>query len=297
MKTIDPAVGRFTSPQARERFLHAYDKAFAALWPDERTEYDIETSFGTTHVHRSGAENGEPVILLHGANSNAVQWYPFVQALGAQHPLYAIDTLGDPGRSRPTAAIHRPEDSAAWLDEVLKAQGIERAHVIGHSYGGWLALNQAARSPERLASVTALDPGGLQKVGRRFFAYLYLNAIAGLLPGRARGWAAQRLDNPVLVVPELRKVLMAAARTHRTKRPAPLPLDDAALAAIEVPLLILIGERSPLINPRTATERLHAVCPRAQVLVLPGVGHGPGFEHGSTVDSTLTDFIAAHRSH
>src|ERR1700754_1309495 len=120
MKTqSDLTIGRFISPAAQTRFLAAYDEAFEVLWPSTRTEADVETRFGTTHVHRSGADAGDPVVLLHGANSNAVQWYPFVEALGAEHPVTAVDTIGDPGRSVARAAIHEPADSAAWLDEVL----------------------------------------------------------------------------------------------------------------------------------------------------------------------------------
>jgi pimeloyl-ACP methyl ester carboxylesterase len=290
----DPSIGRFSSPAARERFLITYDRAFAALWPGERSEQDVETRFGVTHVHRSGAGTGEPVVLLHGANSNAVQWYPFIPALGAQHPVVAIDTIGDPGRSVARVAIHEPADSAAWLDEVLDGLRIERVHLVGHSYGGWLALNQAVRSSQRLLSITALDPGGLQKVGWRFFAYLYLNGLAGLLPGPLRRRAAERLDNPVLVVPELLKVLLMAARTYRSRRPAPLPLGDDEIRSIPVPLLLLLGQQSPLVHAQPVAERVRALLPASDVRVLPGVGHGPGFEHSSLVDAALVDFINSH---
>jgi pimeloyl-ACP methyl ester carboxylesterase len=288
--------GQFRNAAARERFLRAYDQAFEALWPMTRVELDVETRFGTTHVHRSGAEQGDPVVLLHGANSNAVQWYPFVEVLGAGHPVFAVDTLGDPSRSVARTAIHEPADSAAWLDDVFDGLGIERVHLVGHSRGGWLVLNQATRSPQRLLSVSALDPGGLQKVGWRFFAYLYLNGLAGLLPGPLRTRVAAWLDNPVLVVPELRRVLLAGASTFRTRRPAPLPLTDDELRACSVPLLVLLGEHSPLVDSRTAAQRIRELLPTAEVRVLAGVGHGPGFEHGSTVNATLVEFIDSHSS-
>jgi len=304
MKTsVDSTVGQFRSERQRERFLAAYDRAFT-LWPTPWTEDDVETDFGTTHVHRYGptepaqatdgtagsGASGAPVVLLHGANSNAVQWYPFVTAIGTRHPVIAPDTLGDPGRSVARAQIHEPATSAAWLDQVLDGLGVDTAHLIGHSYGGWLALNQALHRPERLISVTALDPGGLEKVSARFFWMMYLNGLAGLTPGPVRRRLAERLDNPVILVPELKKVLLTGARTFRTRRPSPLPLSDDDLRAIDVPALVLIGERSPLLHPEHAKARVELM-PNGQAEILPGVGHGPGFEHGSDVNGRLLAFL------
>lgn len=217
----DRTVGRFRGDKQRARFLAAYDAAFAALWPTPWTEADLETDFGTTHVHRYGPDTGVPVVLLHGASSNAVQWYPFLNALGARHPVIALDTIGDPGRSVARRPLHDPPDSAAWLDQTLAGLGVSQAHLIGHSYGGWLALNQALHAPDRLMSVTALDPGGLEKVSARFIWLMYLNGMAGLAPPPLRRRLAVWLDNPVLVVPELRKVLLTGARAFRTRRPPP----------------------------------------------------------------------------
>lgn len=279
----DPAVGQFRGDRQRARFLAAYDAAFAALWPTPWTQGDVETDFGTTHVHRYGSGAGVPAVLLHGASSNAVQWYPFLAALGTHHPVIALDTPGDPGRSVARRPLHDPPDSAAWLDQTLAGLGLDRVHLIGHSYGGWLALNQALHTPDRLVSVTALDPGGLEKVSARFIWLMYLNGMAGLTPGPLRRRLAVWLDNPVLLVPELRKVLLTGARTFRTRRPAPAPLSDEDLRSIGTPTLVLIGQRSPLLHPARAQARV-ALMPGGHAEILPGVGHGPGFQRGDDVD-------------
>ncbi|CAO5254968.1 alpha/beta fold hydrolase [Frankia sp. AgKG'84/4] len=293
MKTVDEeAAGRFRSERQRARFLLAYEAAFAALWPRPWTETDVDGRFGTTHVHRCGAAAGVPIVLLHGASSNAVQWYPFLTVLGAHHPIIALDTLGDPGRSVGRRPIHDPADSAAWLDETLGALGVSRAHLIGHSYGGWLVLNQARHAPDRLASVVALDPGGLEKVGARFIWLMYLNGMAGLAPAPLRRRLARRLDNPVLLVPELRKVLLSGARTFRTRRPAPIPLSDEDLRAIRTPTLVLVGQRSPLLHPARARARVGLI-PHGRAEILSGVGHGPGFQHGDDVNNRLLAFLGS----
>jgi hypothetical protein len=54
------------------------------LGPEPRTDCDVETRFGTVHVHRYGPAAGEPIVLLHGHGANASTWYPQVAALGAE---------------------------------------------------------------------------------------------------------------------------------------------------------------------------------------------------------------------
>jgi len=107
--------GGFVSEQARERFMVAYDRAFT-LWPRPWTEFDVETATTTTHIHRYGPADAEPVVLMHGAGFNGSTWYPNVAALGRDRPVFAIDTPGDPNRSVARAPIASPEASAAWPD-------------------------------------------------------------------------------------------------------------------------------------------------------------------------------------
>lgn len=284
--------GRFTSGQAREKFLAAYDRAFAELWPCPRQESDIETSYGTTHIHRCGPAEGEPVVLLHGAGSSAIEWYRHVADLGRGHPVFAPDIPGYAGRSIQTAPMRTPAASAAWLDETLRAVGTGPAHLVGSSYGGWLALNQALRSPGQVASITLLDPAGLQKVSLRFWWWLAINGLALLAPPFTRKRLAAWLASPVLAEPALREVLVTGFRAYRPEQHVPTPLTGAELRSITVPALLLVGEHSPLLHPATALARARLI-PGAEAEIVPGTGHGPAFEHPGYANPRITAFLAA----
>jgi pimeloyl-ACP methyl ester carboxylesterase len=119
----------------------AYDDAMG-LWPGPRESRDVETRVGTVHVHRSGAADGEPIVLLHGHGANSASWYPQIEALGKRHPVYAVDTIDDPGRSVQHTVVKDSADNAAWLTDVLAGLGLEGVRLVGLSYGGWLTLNQ-----------------------------------------------------------------------------------------------------------------------------------------------------------
>ncbi|MFF7388541.1 alpha/beta fold hydrolase [Streptomyces scabiei] len=290
-------VGRYVSEAWRERYFAACDAVYA-LGAPALAEEDVETSFGTTHVYRYGAENHAarartPVVLVHGAGSCSAMWYPNTPALSADRPVYAIDTLGDPGRSAQREPIHQPEHAAQWLDETLAGLGLDRVHLVGSSYGGWLALNQAHRRPGRLASVTLLDPGGLEKVGLRFFVWIFASLFATFAPKAFRPRLAAWLEQPVLVVPELRAMIRTAVRAYRIRRPAPLPLSEEELSTIRTPLYLVLGKRSLLVHPQRQAERVPRLIPGARAEIISSTGHGPQIDHAEEINRRMLHFMAS----
>ncbi|MDH6142099.1 MULTISPECIES: alpha/beta fold hydrolase [Kitasatospora] len=290
------SVGHFVSEEARAKFLEAYDRAME-LWPSPRRELDVETAYGTVHVHHYGPQTGEPIVLLHGHAGHASNWYPQIAALGANHPVYAIDTLDDPGRSVQRAVATGSEENAAWLSEVFAGLGLERIHLVGLSYGGWLALNQAIHAPERLASIAPLDPGGIEKVPARFYAHMIGGLFGMLAPRPLRPALGRLLANPALSSPpEMIAPLMLGMRTYKPNtRPAARPFTDEELGSIELPTLVLLGSRSALVRPRQALKRVTALIPEVQAEIVQRAGHGLNLERPDLVNERLLRFVASRR--
>jgi len=94
-----------------------------ALWREATgpapTEIDVHTNFGVTRAYR-WAGNGTPIIFLHGGGMTSVSWAPYAKTLSSRD-VYAVDIMGDAGRSEPAAPITCAADMAAWLDETLQA--------------------------------------------------------------------------------------------------------------------------------------------------------------------------------
>lgn len=288
-------VGRYVSDTLRDRYFAACDAVYA-LGATAHAETDVATSFGTTHVYEYGPEDPAarartPIVLVHGAGSCSAMWYPNTPALSAARTVYAIDTPGDPGRSVQREPLHRPERAAQWLDETLAGLGLDRVHLVGTSYGGWLALNQAHRRPDRLASVTLLDPGGLEKVGLRFFVWIFVSLFATFAPKALGPRLAAWLEQPVLVMPELRTMVRRSARAYRVRRPAPLPLSEEELTTIRTPLYLVLGRRSLLLHPHRQVERVPRLIPGARAEIVSGTGHGPQIDHADEVDRRMLAFM------
>ena len=283
--------GSWVSEAAREKFMAAYDRAFA-LWPQPYEEFDIETATATTRVHAYRPRpGGDPVVLLTGAGYNAAGWYPHVAALAEAGPVYGIDMPGDANPSIMRAPLTPPEDCAAWLDELLAQLSDRPAHLVGASYGGWVAMNQAIRAPGRVASITLLDPAGLTKLDARFWWWLSISGLASLTPMPLRRRLARWLDSPAMLEPELMTLMWAGSRGFRMEPKFPAILTDDELRAIGAPVLLVTGARSAMLTPAEARAR-GSLMPHAEVAVVPG-SHG-GFNRIDELNDRIAAFIEAH---
>ena len=288
--TADPAPegepGSWVSDAAREKFMAACERAFA-LWPQPCEEFDIETAAATTRVHAYRPHpGGDPVVLL--SAFNAASWYPHVAALAELGPVYGIDMPGDANPSVPHALMTPPENCAAWLDELLGKLSDRPARLVGFSYGGWIAMNQAIRAPGRVASITLLDPAGLTKLDARFWWWLSISGLATLTPMPLRRRLARWLDSPAMTQQELMQLMWAGTRGYHAEPKFPAILTDDQLRAITVPALLITGARSALLTPKEARDR-GSLMPHAQVAVVPG-SHG-GFNRIDELNDRIAAFI------
>jgi pimeloyl-ACP methyl ester carboxylesterase len=286
----DGKPGSWVDDAAREKFLAANERVFA-LWPQPCEEFDVETATATTRVHVFRPHpDGDPVVLLTGAGGNAAAWFPHVAALAQVGPVYGIDLPGDANPSVARALMSPPENCAAWLDELLGKLSDHPAHLVGFSYGGWIAMNQAIRAPGRVASITLLDPAGLTGLDARFWLWLSVSGLATLTPMPIRRRLARWLDLPAMLLPELMTLMWAAIRGYHAEPKFPAVLIDDELRAISVPVLLVTGARSTMLTPAEARAR-GSLMPHAEVAVVPG-SHG-GFNRTDELNNRIAAFIKA----
>jgi pimeloyl-ACP methyl ester carboxylesterase len=265
-------ISEFKNAKARDRFLTAYDRALAELWPGARETLDVPTSFGTTRAYRTGPADGEPIVLLPGSGGNALMYHRYVPVLAREYRVIAVDTVGEPGASTQTAPVADGRDGADWLEQLLAGLGLTGAHLVGCSYGGWLALCHQLHHPGRAATLSLIDPAGFAPVGARFYRWVIAGGLAATAPRPLRPRLARLVDNSAILETEL-MALMRAAVGFRRALPVPPVLTDQELTRLQAPSLFLLGARSALHDAAAVAERLDRLVPLARVEVVPDAGH------------------------
>jgi pimeloyl-ACP methyl ester carboxylesterase len=288
MKT-GASISSFTSERARSAFLADYEATLDDLWPQRRTE-DVSTTFGTTRVFRDGrADAGAPFVLLPGAGGNSLMWHRYVGPLALARQVIAVDPVGDPGGSTQTRPFTDGEELAAWLDEVLAALGVDSAHVVGVSYGGWVALQHAVHRPGRATTVTLMEPGGFGRITVRVMSWIILGGLAGLAPRPVRHRAARWLRNATLLDDDLIG-LMRHAMSFRRRMPLPRPVTDEELAAVSAPTQLLLGGHSALHDSRAVADRANRLMRDVRVEIVPDASHDLPMHSVEHLTKRIIDF-------
>ncbi|UQS27337.1 alpha/beta hydrolase [Amycolatopsis thermalba] len=264
-------IGGFRSPGSRARYDAVYDEGLRAL-PEPAARHDVPTAFGTVRVYRFGAD-GDPLVLLPGRCGTSVMFRTSIPRLARRHRVHTVDLLGEPGRSEQTAPIRDAGDQARWLDETLAGLGLGEAHLLGVSFGGWLAANLAIRRPARVASATLVDPVAT-------FAplppALVLRAIPVGLP-YVSSWARPRFlawvtgADPADAVEG--RLVSAGFQHFRIALPRPVPFPGEQLRGIGAPVLALIGGRSVVHDPRRAVARARELLRHGEAELWPDATH------------------------
>ncbi|MRH92244.1 alpha/beta fold hydrolase [Nocardia sp. SYP-A9097] len=285
-------IGRFRNDASREAFLRAYTEA-EALWPLPATTSDIETSFGSTHVRRSGTGDGTPIVLLHNFGGNGLTWYQVVEDFARNRVVYALDTVGTASRSVQTAPLAKESDFAAWLQQVLDALGLERVHLIGYSHGAWHTAAVALHDSRRLASITLIEPGGvLTKPEWKILWKMVQFGMKGKSDANLR--AMMEWLSPGVELTPLQAALVKPAIEYRMKIGWARVLKDAELQSITVPTLVIFGGESLVAHPEVAGARIAEHLPHGETVTYPGVGHGLLFQIPDQIAARTLEFIEQH---
>jgi len=235
-----------------------------------------QAKVGPLTVHYEVAGEGPAVVLIHGLSGSGRWWAYNVPVLAQQYQVYNVDLVGF-GRSRGQRLVLR--EAAGWFKEWLNTVGITEAHLVGHSMGGYIAMEVAVTWPalvRRLVLVDALvlpiGPGLLRPALGLARAVRYLN-LSFL---------------PVLVGDLLR----AGPRTmlRVTQEVLSADLSDR-LGALQAKTMVIWGEKDTLLDPelgRKLAERLARAC----FVCVDGAGHNPMWDRPQRFNQLLLDFLA-----
>ncbi|HEX6256791.1 MAG TPA: alpha/beta hydrolase [Euzebyales bacterium] len=286
----------FRKPDDERRFDEIYARLRAERWPSPPSETDVGTRLGTAHVF-SWPGDGVPLLLLPGWGATSLMWAPMLVHGFGGRPVHCVDVIGDVGLSVQRAPIATLSDHLPWLDAVAVGLDLDRVHIVGSSYGALLTLVWAGRTPERVATATLLDPGGLVDIDmKRFIAWGMKVFAAAVAPMPIRRRAAERLHARMILDTDLFQLgrLANFATAHHDAPDAAAALPDAALRAVTSPTLALLAEHSAIMRPEAAAARARALLPDVTVEIVPDAGHGLPFDDAAVVAARVRRFLDAY---
>jgi pimeloyl-ACP methyl ester carboxylesterase len=248
----------------------------------------LELAGRLVHVEQAG--RGEPLVLLHGFGASSYSWRRILPALARSYRVIAPDLHGFGATERPRDfASYTRSGQAALVLSLLDALGIERAHLVGHSYGGAISLWLADRHPERVRSLVLVDTAAptypndrrSRLAGWKALNWLVLHGVV-LTAGSVRKALEQSIADRSLVTPELTHAYLSRLRIEGVEAAfhgLTAPLRDTEgpevdLSRIELPTLGVWGSEDRLVRVEDGRREIGRMR-RGHFVELAGIGHMP----------------------
>ncbi len=260
------ATKSFFKSIAGEQTALAYYNATLARWPAPYEELTIDTRHGKTYIIASGDKQASPMILLHGSTGNSSMWELDAAIYSQHYRTYAVDILGEPGKSDSNRLKWNSPAYAEWLSDVFDGLNLEQAKILGISLGGWMALRFATYAPERVSHLLLLCPGGITYVRPS----LLVRALPLLMLGKKGSLPMIRLLFGNQAVPKEMKDYFSLILSQYRARAGLLPVFSRAdLQQLTMPTLLLVGAEDSLFSAPKTVKRTDEILPNLTAEIIP----------------------------
>lgn len=259
----------YKTAAGEEVIMDLYDNVLKN-WPVPLETLTLSTRHGQTFVICCGEKSAPPLVLLHGAASNAVSWVGDIEQYSRHFRVFVVDIPGDPGKSAPNRPSWEGLGYAEWMEDVLNELGQEKTSILGLSQGGWTALRFATYQPERVAKLILLTPAGIVPTRISFI----LRAIGLSLFGR---WGAEKSNRIVFgkqpIHPEAVKFMNAIMTHFNARIDKEYMFSDDELSRLTMPVYLIGGAKDAIRTINDMILRMQRFVPQLQTEIIPEMGH------------------------
>ena len=286
----------YRSDKAKKKILETYDQLLGK-WGVPFEEHLIATTYGQTQVVICGESQLPPLVLFHGVgDDSALMWVLNAAALSAHYRLYAVDTLGGPGKSVPNDAYNRQFEDLVWIDELLDGLSLGRVFMAGVSNGGYLVQYYGANRPERVSKIVAMASSVPAETGHVMSTMMKIFLPEALFPTdknvarllrKLSGVNSQVFTGDPILMAHFTALMRGfnnmAMSFHKIRA-----LDQEAIDQLRDRTLYLMGSQDPF---ATMGGRAMLEKHRMKARFFDGVGHGINHEIATEINAILIDFF------
>jgi pimeloyl-ACP methyl ester carboxylesterase len=314
----DARFSLYKTPDGYRAIMNWYDDALELIHCDYESQF-VKTRFGHTHMIAAGDKDAEPLILIAGVAGCAPLWHRQIPALAEHFRVYALDVVGQPGRSDPYPPSFLNDDYSQWLCDVLDGLHLDKAHFAGTSVGGWIVMKMGIQAPERVNKIVMLSPTGVsrarlpvkiwltkvlnkKKDANELEGDLTAKSVSSRSPGDGKTFDRQlarlmalatrhyRVDRSVGVYNE-KTQKVDIGKGLRVLRKFFLSEPKRELRKMKMPSLLVFGEQETLYNPVPIVKRAKKIIPHLETTIVKGAGHAAIYDRPEDANRIIIDFL------
>lgn len=268
-------MGIYKSERGKEKSLQLYDKQIKEL-DTEYSDIYVNTSFGKTHLIETGNRNGKPLLVFHGGNSTTSYNLLVFRFLLKDFHIYAVDTIGHPGKSDEVCLSARNYDYGKWAGEVISQIGYEKINCIGISFGGGILAKLMCVAPDKVEKAVLIVPSGINNAFLISSVKMMVPLIKYLITKDKKYIKQTALFMSVredVLDKDTMDTIKDSFDNVKTKVGMPTNVSKKLMQQFKAPALVIASEKDLLFPARKVIPRAKQIIPNCEVRELKGSGH------------------------
>lgn len=265
----------YKSEDGKKIILELYDEQLRRLDAPYRDIY-IDTSFGSTHLVETGNLNGEPLLIFHGGNATSAYNLLAFDFMMKDYHIYAVDTIGHPGKSAETSLSHKNYDYGKWASQVISGLGYESISCCSGSFGAGILAKTMCVAPEKIKKALLYVPSGIKNAPS-------INSISMMFP-MIMYWTTHKekwLKKTMLpmaisesnITGDIYQTAKLSINYSKVKTGMPSNVDGSLMKKCQAPVLVMAAEKDCLFPGKKVLKRAKKIIPNCTAYLIEGRGH------------------------
>lgn len=265
----------YKSTAGKKKIIELYDEQLNRLNVSYKDVY-IQTSFGTTHIIETGSLEKEPLLVFHGGNATTAYNLLACDFLLNDFHIYAVDTIGHPGKSAETCLSAFGYKYGKWAGEVIDKLGFESMDLFGGSFGAGIIAKTMCEVPDKVKRVVLYVPSGIKNAPS-------IKSVSMMFP-MIMYWITKKdkwLNKCILpmaiseenITDDIYQTAKLSIDYAKVKTAMPSNVDEKRMKKCKAPTLVMAAEKDCLFPGEGVIERAERIIPDCQTYLLKDRGH------------------------
>lgn len=265
----------YKSQLSKELVINLYNAQIARL---DVPYHDIfvQTSFGKTHIVEIGNPEGKPLLVFHGGNSSTAYNLLECRFLLSDFHVYAVDIIGQPGKSAENVLAPFGYHYGRWAGEVISALGYEKMCCFGGSFGGGVLVKLMCVAPQKVEKAVLIVPAGIANVSVKTAAKMLLPLSKYYLT-KDEKYIVETVLPMALSTKMLSAERLATIKNSfdhvRIQPIMPTNAEPERLHRCQAKTLVVAAEKDCLFPARRILPKVKRILPNCKIHMLKGCGH------------------------
>jgi pimeloyl-ACP methyl ester carboxylesterase len=320
-KAETPSLKLYKSQEGLNKIMSWYKKVESEISVEHESIF-AKTRFGKTHAIVAGEDHSKSLILIPGVAGCAPLWRHQINELSKHFKVYALDIVGQPGKSEPNPPSVFNDDFVNWLEDVITDLKLKKPHCVGVSTGGTTAMDMAIQKSDLIDKVVMCGPTGLARARLPFHQWfsramakkkdadvlsddLTASSFSKPRSGKTFGSFDRQLARGMALCTRFYRVDKSLGiyneKTSRVNYIKALKViskfffsvDKKKLKTFKNPGLLIFGEFEVLYNPYKISKKINKLIPDLQIEIIKDAGHAAIYDQPEKVNEKVISFLTA----